>query len=168
MAERAVSRRAFLRGAAYGVGAAIGLPLLDAMLDDHGTALAAGTPLPKRFGVWYWGNGVVASQWFPSGNGPTWQLTPLMQPLAALKDYLSIVQGTVVYLPYQVTGHFGSLMAITSGTLGTPQGGLNYAYANKTMDQAIADRIGGTTRFKSLHFGVASTDTSDADFGVVN
>ncbi|MFO0727327.1 MAG: DUF1552 domain-containing protein [Myxococcota bacterium] len=163
-----LSRRALLRGAAYGVGAAIGLPMLDIMLNDHGTAMADGAPLPKRFGAWYWGNGVRADQWFPSGNGPDWQLTPLLQPLAAVKDYVSVVEGTVVYIPYQVTGHFGSLMAITSGTLGTPQGGLNYAYANKTMDQAIADRIGTTTRFKSLHFGVASTDTSDADFGVVN
>jgi uncharacterized protein DUF1552 len=168
MSKTALSRRTFLRGAAYGVGAAVGLPVLDAMLNGNGTTLAAGAPLPKRFGVWYWGNGVVASRWFPSGNGPDWQLTPLLQPLAAVKDYLSIVEGTVVYLPYQVTGHFGSLMAITSAALGTPQGGLNYAYANQTMDQAIADRIGGSTRFKSLHFGVASTDRSDADFGVVN
>ena len=58
-------------------------------------------------------------------------------------------------------------MAITSGALGTAQGGLNYAYADKTMDQTIADKIGTTTRFKSLHLGVASTDTSDADFGAV-
>lgn len=168
MSKTKLSRRAFLRGAACGVGAAVGLPMLDAMLNNNGTALAGGTPLPKRFGVWYWGNGVVASRWFPAGSGPTWQLSPLLQPLAAVKDYLSVVEGTVVYVPYQVTGHFGSLMAITSATLGTPQGGLNYAYASKTMDQVIADRIGATTRFKSLHFGVASTDTSDADFGVVN
>ena len=52
-------------------------------------------------------------------------------------------------------------------SLGTAQGGLNYAYANKTVDQAIADKIGTTTRFKSLHVGVASTDASDADFGAV-
>ena len=49
------------------------------------------------------------------------------------------------------------LMAITSAALGTPQGGLNYSYANKSMDQAIAEKIGTTTRFKSLHFAVAST-----------
>lgn len=167
MAKFQLSRRSLLRGAAYGVGAAVGLPILDAMLDDHGTAFAQGAPLPKRFGVWYWGNGVVASHWFPEGNGPGWQLSPLLQPLASVKAYLSIVEGTVVYLPYQVTGHFGSLMSITSGTLGTPQGGLNYAYAGPTMDQAIAARI-GNTRLRSLHFGVASTDTSDADFGVVH
>jgi len=76
-----------------------------------------------------------------------------------------VVSGTVVYINYMVSGHMGSMQSITSGVLGTPQGGLNVAYAGPTMDVAIADKIGTTTRFKSLHLGVASTDTSDADFG---
>jgi hypothetical protein len=61
----------------------------------------------------------------------------------------------------------GSLQSITSGVLGTAQGGLNYAFAGPTMDVAIAQMIGTTTRFKSLHLAVASTDTSDADFGAL-
>ena len=163
-----LSRRALLRGAACGVGAAVGLPILDAMLNENGDATAAGDPLPKRFGEFYWGNGVIAKNWIPAEAGAAWQLTPLLAPFVNVKDYLSIVTGTVVYIQYAVTGHMGSLQSITSGVLGTPQGGLNYAYAAKTMDQVIADQIGATTRFRSLHLGVASTDTSDADFGVVN
>lgn len=162
-----LSRRFVLRGAAHGIAASVGLPLLDAMLNGNGTALAQGGALPQRFGAWYWGNGVIASEWFPAGTGPTWTLSPLLQPLANVKEYLSVISGAVVNIPYQVSGHFGSLMSITSGALGTPQGGLNYAYAAKSFDQSIADRIGTTTRFKSLHLGVASTDTSDADFGAV-
>ena len=167
MSRFVLSRRKLLRGAACGVGMAVGLPVLEAMLHVNGEAFAQGAPLPKRFGSWYWGNGVVANQWFPTGAGPTWGLTPLLQPLAAVKNYISVIEGAVVYVPYQVSGHMGSMMAILSGTLGTSQGGLNYAYANQTFDQAIAAKIGTTTRFKSLHFGVASTDTSDADFGAV-
>jgi hypothetical protein len=162
-----LSRRTFLRGAAYGVGAAVGLPLLEAMLHRNGHVLADNTPLPKRFGAFYWGNGVVTSAWIPQQTGAAWQLSPLLMPFARVKDYISIVSGTVVYVPYQVPGHMGSLQAITSGALGTAQGGLNYAYAAKTFDQAIADKIGKSTRFPSLHFGVASTDASDADFGAV-
>jgi hypothetical protein len=162
-----VSRRTLLRGIACGVGAAVGLPVLDAMLDGNGEALADGTPMPKRFGAFYWGNGVVAQQWIPSETGAAWQLSKLLMPLSKVKDYLSIVTGTVVYIPYQVTGHMGSLQSITSGALGTAQGGLNYAFAAKTFDQTIADVIGGSTRFKSLHLAVASTDTSDADFGAL-
>jgi hypothetical protein len=88
-------------------------------------------------------------------------------PLVNVKSYVSVVSGTVVYIQYAVPGHMGSLQSITSGILGTPQGGLNHAYAGPTMDVAIAEKIGAATRFKSLHFGVASTDTSDADFGAV-
>src|ERR1051326_3215498 len=167
MRKHALSRRTLLRGAAYGVGAAVGLPILESMLNGNGSALADGTPLPKRFGTFYWGNGVVAQHWFPSQTGASWQLTKLMTPLANVKDYLSVVSGTVVYISYAVSGHMGSLQSITSGALGTPQGGLNHAYAGKTFDVAIADAIGTTTRFKALHFGIASTDASDADFGAV-
>jgi hypothetical protein len=162
-----LSRRTLLRGAACGVGAAVGLPLLHAMLNDSGDALAGGGPLPVRFGEFYWGNGVITKFWIPAESGAGWQLTPLLMPLANVKDHLSIVTGTVVYINYAVTGHMGSLQSITSGALGTAQGGLNYAYAAKTMDQVIADKIGATTRFRSLHLGVASTDTSDADFGAL-
>jgi hypothetical protein len=167
MTKHALSRRTFLRGAAYGVGAAVGLPLLEAMLHRNGHALADGSSLPTRFGVFYWGNGVVTSAFIPKQTGASWQLSPLLMPFTKVKDYLSIISGTVVYLPYQVSGHFGSLQSITSGALGTAQGGLNYAYASKTFDQAIAEKIGGSTRIASLHLGVASTDASDADFGAV-
>jgi hypothetical protein len=167
MRKLVISRRTLLRGAAYGLGAAVGLPVLESMLNGNGNALADGSPLPTRFGTFYWGNGVIAQYWFPSQTGASWELTKLLTPLTKVKDYLSIVSGTVVYISYAVSGHMGSLQSITSGALGTPQGGLNHAYANKTFDQTIADAIGTTTRFKSLHFGIASTDASDADFGAV-
>jgi hypothetical protein len=167
VSRHAIARRTFLRGAAAGIGAAVGLPVLEAMLDRNGEVLADGTPLPVRFGEFYWGNGVVANFWFPSATGANWQLTPLMMPLANVKSYVSVVSGTVVYINYAVSGHMGSLQSITSGVLGTSQGGLNYAFAGPTMDVAIANQIGTTTRFRSLHFGVASTDTSDADFGAL-
>ena len=41
MKKLVLSRRRLLRGAAYGVGAAVGLPVLDAMLNGNGNALAA-------------------------------------------------------------------------------------------------------------------------------
>jgi hypothetical protein len=163
----ALSRRTLLRGAACGVGVAVGLPVLDVMLNGNGDATAAGAPLPKRFGEFYWGNGVIIKNWVPSTTGAGWQLSPLLMPFVNVKDYISIVSGTVVYIPYTVSGHMGSLQSITSGVLGTPQGGLNNAFAGKTMDQLIADKLGTTTRFRSLHLGVASTDTSDADFGAL-
>ena len=52
-----ISRRNVLRGALGGAAVSVGLPFLDWMLNDSGTALAAGAPIPVRFGTWFWGLG---------------------------------------------------------------------------------------------------------------
>lgn len=52
-----ISRRAMLRGILAGSAVSVGLPFLDCMLNESGTALAAGAPLPVRFGTWFWGLG---------------------------------------------------------------------------------------------------------------
>jgi hypothetical protein len=46
-----LARRTFLRGMAGGAAVSVGLPLLDIMLDENGTALADGGALPSRFGT---------------------------------------------------------------------------------------------------------------------
>ena len=47
-----VSRRRVLRGTMGGAAVTVGLPFLDAFLNNNGTALAAtGQPLPVRFGT---------------------------------------------------------------------------------------------------------------------
>jgi hypothetical protein len=45
--KQGLSRRTFLRSATVGSSVLVGLPLLDAMLDEHGEALAQGSPLPS-------------------------------------------------------------------------------------------------------------------------
>lgn len=52
-----ISRRKMLRGILAGSAVSVGLPFLDCMLNESGTALAAGAPLPVRFGTWFWGLG---------------------------------------------------------------------------------------------------------------
>ena len=46
-----LSRRTMLRGAAGGTTVALALPLLEAMLNTHGTAMADGTDLPRRMSI---------------------------------------------------------------------------------------------------------------------
>ena len=65
-----LDRRSFLRGTlATGAAVALGTPLLDVMLDEHGAAHAGGEPLPSRFGLWFFGNGVRPEHWVPTGTG---------------------------------------------------------------------------------------------------
>ena len=69
-----LARRTFLRGVAGGVAVSVGLPVLDIMLNENGTALADGAALPSRFGTFYWGGGILHSAWVPSQTGMSWSL----------------------------------------------------------------------------------------------
>src|SRR5258708_11935969 len=65
-----ISRRAVLRGmVGGGVSVAVPLPRLIGMLNDNGTAYAAGGPLPVRVGNWVFGNGIIPSRWVPAETG---------------------------------------------------------------------------------------------------
>ncbi|MDD9940068.1 MAG: DUF1552 domain-containing protein [Myxococcales bacterium] len=92
--RRPIPRRSFLRGvAAGGAKIAIGLPLLDTMLNNNATALAQNEPLPVRYGVFYWGGGVNHKTWVPSETGTNWTLPESLEPFDALKPYVTLVTG---------------------------------------------------------------------------
>ena len=82
-----------LRGLCSGAAVSVGLPVLEAMLNTNGVALADGSPLPKRFGVFFWGNGMRRDKWNPSATGKDWALTEELAGLESVKDYVSCVSG---------------------------------------------------------------------------
>ena len=90
----ALPRRAFLRGA----GAAVALPLLDAMV-PAGVALAQTPAAPvRRLGFVYLPNGVARNftginYWTPAGEGTSFELSPILSPLAAFRDRLVVISG---------------------------------------------------------------------------
>jgi len=94
-----LGRRAFLRGV-FGGGAtvAVGLPLLEIMVDGNGTALAGGAELPMRFGMFHWGNGILHEAWVPSQTGFDWEVPDSLRPFVdlapELQGYLTLVTGT--------------------------------------------------------------------------
>jgi hypothetical protein len=87
--KKAISRRTILRG----LGAAVGLPLLDAMVPAM-TALAQ-TPakVVRRLGAVYHPNGVIYDKWLPTGVGSNFELSPTLAGLAPFKDKLVVVTG---------------------------------------------------------------------------
>ena len=82
-------RRTLLKGA----GAAIALPLLDAMVPAR-TALAqtAATPLP-RLGFVYFPHGALQEEWEPRATGRSFEFPYILEPLAPLRDYVTVVSG---------------------------------------------------------------------------
>ena len=87
LTEESLPRRTFLRG----MGAAIGLPLLDAMV-PAATALAA-TPAvtPRRFGFMYIPHGADMGSWTPTAAGSGFALSPTLEILDRFKDEMVVV-----------------------------------------------------------------------------
>ncbi len=83
--KKAMSRRTVLRG----VGAAVALPLLDAMFP----AMAAAAGPVRRLGVVYHPNGVIYNQWLPTGVGTDYKLSPTLAGLQPFRDKLIVITG---------------------------------------------------------------------------
>lgn len=89
LSRKHLSRRTVLKGA----GAAIGLPLLDAMI-PAGTALAqtAATPRP-RLGFVYFPHGALQDEWEPGTTGRDFEFPFILEPLAPLREHVTVVSG---------------------------------------------------------------------------
>lgn len=158
-----LERRTLLRGLLGGAGVAVALPAFEAMLNDHGTALANGLPLPTRFGVWFWGNGVKPDRWVPPETGTNWTPSSEMAPLTGLRRYLTPVTGTNIYTASHP--HHSGMTGIMTGAryhqLGTTRDTIVTTFAAPSVDQIAADYHDGATALRSLELGVARFTGSD-------
>jgi hypothetical protein len=137
-----LKRRTFLRGLG---GAMLALPVLECMMDSHGVALAQGIPLPKRFGVFFWGNGVRLDRWVPSSTGPGYALSPALAPLAPVKDYVNVVTN------YEIKargprGHHDGVAGMLSGVefIELPHPNSNYSskFGGPSIDNILFSDLG--------------------------
>jgi hypothetical protein len=139
---------------AGGVSVTVPLPRLCAMLNGNGTAYAAGTALPVRFGVWFFGNGIITERWVPAltGAGDKWSLSEQLEPLVEVKPWVSVVTGTDVKIP-DSSPHASAPAAALSGANNG-----NATTLLPTIDQLIAKLIGAGTTFPTgIHVGVSNT-----------
>jgi hypothetical protein len=141
-----------LRGVVSGVPIAIALPRLDAMLDGNGTAYAGGQPLPRRFGVWAFANGVHLERWVPKQTGSRWELSDELTPLGPVKSHLTVVSG--FDLPFDGRPHAaGNTVLMTSAKI---QGVDDATYTARlpSIDQLAAQELSAETPLRSLEIGI--------------
>ena len=157
-AHGALSRRAVLRGLARGSAVALALPPLQAMFNNSGTAYACDGILPVRFGLWFWGNGNLPDRWTPTGtgSGDAWSLSDQLAPLLAHKSKLCIPTGLACKLP-NTSPHGSGLAGILTATPRL-ESGESSKLGGPTIDQVIANAVGGETIYRSIQ--TAATDTS--------
>lgn len=140
------SRRRVLRGVLNGGVVTVGLPLLNYYLNGNGNALADGTPIPVRFGTWFWGCGMTKSIFVPKQTGRNYELTEELEALHNVKDDINVHTNMVAHTEGQGGGHYTGWVVFRTGSVpvasNTP--------AAESIDTTVANRIGRTTRFKSL------------------
>ena len=69
-----IPRRTFLRG----IGTALALPLLDAMVPALTPTVKTAAKPVRRFGVVYVPNGINMAAWTPKSAGTAFELTPTL------------------------------------------------------------------------------------------
>jgi hypothetical protein len=147
LTKKAISRRRML----HGVGAGLALPLLDSMIPSS-TALAQTAAVPvKRFGAVFVPHGERPGFWTPEKVGADFEVSPILEPLAAYRDQLTVVS----QLTGPVDGHAVSVASWLSGSI-PKRTTAEDVLANTTIDQIIAKKIGQETVFPSLE--VATED----------
>jgi hypothetical protein len=159
--SKTISRRTVLRGTLGGAAVAFGLPPLEAMFNANGTAYAQGTPLPRRMGIFFWGGGIKHDRWVPSNTGAAWTPSVALEPLAAagIKDYVSVLTGMNIKTG-NPQGHHAGQAGILSGVplVSQPKGTAPFksTFGGPSLDQIVANAIGGTSKFKSLEVGISA------------
>lgn len=149
-----LSRRTLLQGA----GVALALPWLESLAPRIGHAQDA---TRKRYIALWFPNG-TAQFWKPKGEGAgdSWQLSPILQPLQPMKEYVSVLSNVANYSPFG--GHVEpshSNLGASTWTCVRP-GGDGNENNGISIDQAIANKIGGATTLASLQVGLSTLDSS--------
>lgn len=118
----------------------LALPVLEGMLNNSGTAFAQGAPLPKRFGVFFWGNGVRLDRWVPSSTGQNYALSAELAPLAPVRDYINVVSNFKVRAAGP-RGHHDGVSGMLSGRefIELPHPNSNYSskFGGPSIDQIL-------------------------------
>ena len=160
-----IPRRTFLKG----LGTALALPLLDAMLPRlgfpgnglTGTAFSAVTggaakAAPNRLAFLYVPNGIHMEAWTPSAVGADFELPPTLAALKPLKDQLLVLSG-LTQDKARPNGdgpgdHARAAAAFLTGVQPLKTHGANIR-AGISIDQIVAEKTGMWTMLPSLELG---------------
>jgi hypothetical protein len=139
---KSLPRRTVLKG----LGATIALPYLEAMLP---VARAAAKPV-SRFQAFYTPNGMAMEYWSPKTEGTAFELTPILEPLAAYRNQMLVLSGIKSSWNYIHAGASGSFLT------GTPRGGKNEIeiIADVSIDQLLARHFASETQVASLELSM--------------
>lgn len=141
-----------LRGAIAGGAIALPLPLLHSALNGNGTAMADGADLPRRFGVWWYGNGVKLDRWIPSAVGKNYPLSPQLASMADVQDFISVITDTKC--PVDGFAHHSGQAGMLTGDTLVRNGDDSSTFRRKSIDVLISEAWAGQARFDLVNLAV--------------
>jgi hypothetical protein len=157
---KSISRRTVLRGA----GAAIALPLLDAMVPAFAAARDSAAKPVYRFAAVFVPMGAAKSvaagidHWSPTRVGPL-ELTQVLSPLEPIRDRTLVISGLGSHEADTKDGgpHPRLQTAWLTGTKCKPTEGADIQ-AGVSLDQIVAREFGKETQIDSLQLGIEAND----------
>lgn len=168
--RKALARRTFLRG----MGTAIGLPFLDAMVP----ALSFGKAVekPVRMCFVYVPIGAIMDHWNPSYTGTLGELPRILKPMEPFRKDMLLLGNLTHNGGRALLDGGGDHARATGGYLSGVQPRKNSTDASFknaaaikagiTADQVVANQIGSKTRFASLEVGMEdSQQAGNCDSG---
>jgi Protein of unknown function (DUF1552) len=159
-----IPRRTVLRGA----GAALALPLLEAMV-PAATALAQTEARPKpRFVGCFVPHGMAPGYWVPEKEGSDFDFKFCFKPLEPYRDHVTLLSGLhsrSAEPPPGVTGadHWVAAAFLCANKPKKTAGA--DVYAGTTIDQMIAEKIGQDTLLPSMQLAVEDPGANSSNCG---
>jgi hypothetical protein len=146
MTLKPLPRRTVLRG----LGATLALPMLDAMVPAFSLRARAAAAPPHRFQAFYVPNGMAMEHWLPKTEGRAFELSPILEPLAAFREQMLVLSGIKANWNYIHAGASGSFLT------GTTRGGRNEIeiVADVSIDQLLAQHFASETQLPSLELSM--------------
>ncbi len=146
-----ISRRTVLRG----LGTAVALPMLEAMLPTYSIAGQAKKAPPRRLAFFYVPNGKHMADWTPKAEGAL-QLPYILEPLKNVRDELLVLTGLTLdkARPHGdgPGDHARAMASFLTGRQAKKTHGADIRIG-VSVDQLAASKIGAATRFPSLELG---------------
>ena len=137
------------------------LPLLDAMVPAFSPRARAAVKPAHRFQAFYVPNGMAMEYWTPQDEGSDFELSPILEPLAAYRNQMLVLSGIKANWNYIHAGASGSFLT------GTTHGGRNEVeiIADVSMDQILARHFAKETQVASLELSMDAPANAGACTG---
>lgn len=151
MPFKPIPRRTFLRG----LGAAVALPALEAMT-PVASAASTGSRAPSRLAFFYVPNGVHMPDWTPQAVGGDFKFPTTLEPLAKLRQHVSVLSGLAVEQAESLGDgpgdHARSAATFLTGMHPVKTEGRDIR-AGVSVDHIAAEYLAGDTPFPTLELG---------------